>query len=115
MADGAERQRPWLAFDFCLAQGAVDRGRQQVVPCPVRRGARQVVDNKLHDHLGGEGAIAQRLAVTQLQPRVPIGQGAAVAAHRVGGCAGGDKGVDGRLRMLGQFGGFQRHFRRWNH
>ncbi|MCY1425105.1 hypothetical protein D9M71_408850 [compost metagenome] len=35
------------------------------------------------------------MAVAQLQPGGPVGEGAAVAAHSIGGGAGGDEGGRG--------------------
>ncbi|MNW14964.1 hypothetical protein D3C71_2133320 [compost metagenome] len=50
-----------------------------------------MIEDKLHRHGSGEWRIPERLVITQLQPGRPIGQGATVAAHRIGRGAGRDK------------------------
>lgn len=46
--------------------------------------------------------VVERLAVAQLQPGRPVGEGAAVTAHSVGRGAGGNKGYRGVLGVNDQ-------------
>ncbi|MNG02817.1 hypothetical protein D3C84_858610 [compost metagenome] len=61
-----------------------------------------MIQHELHGHGGWQWRIAQILAVTQMQPGRPVGEGAAVAAHGIGRGTGGDKGGRGVLGVFGE-------------
>lgn len=102
MANRIERQRPQLAFDACLDQYRIDGGGQQVRPGAVGQWTSQVIEDELYGHGGWQRSATQRLPITQLQPSRPVGEGAAVTAHRVGRGAGCDKRRCGFLRVKRQ-------------
>lgn len=91
MTDGVVGQGAEFGLDPRRHQRGVDGRRQKVHPFAVGRRASQVVNHKLYGHRGGQGRIAERLAVAQLQPGRPVGEGAAVAAYGVGRGTGGDE------------------------
>ncbi|MNY65796.1 hypothetical protein D3C86_2031210 [compost metagenome] len=71
-------------------------------PAAVGQRSGQVIKDKLHRYRGRQGRIPERQAITQLQPRRPVGEGAAVAAHGIGRGTGGDKGGRGVLGVFGE-------------
>ena len=75
MGNCAKRQWPRLGLDLGFHQRGIDGRRQQV--CPVTRsiGPGEMVDEELHGDLGWQGAVAERAAIKQTQPRGPVGEG----------------------------------------
>ncbi|MNR20463.1 hypothetical protein D3C85_1373030 [compost metagenome] len=71
-------------------------------PATVGQRPRQVIQHELHRYGRGQRSVPEDLAVAQLQPRRPVGEGAAVTAHGVGRGAGGDKGRGGCLGVKRQ-------------
>ena len=49
-----------------------------------------MIEDELYCHRRRQWGIAQRLAIAQLQPGRPVGEGSAVAAQGVGRRVGGD-------------------------
>ncbi|MNC67486.1 hypothetical protein D3C75_1179880 [compost metagenome] len=68
VTDRVERQRPQLGLDPGGDQRGVNTGRQQMRPAAVGQRSGQVVEHELHRHGSGEWCIAERLAITQVQP-----------------------------------------------
>lgn len=97
MTDRVVGQWTRMALDASGDQRRVQGWRQLVFPAAVFGGPRQMIQHKLHDDRRRQRRGAQRFAVAPVQPRGPIGEGAAVATHRVRGSAGGDERRGRRL------------------
>lgn len=54
-----------------------------------------MINDELHRHRVGQRSRLQRIAIAQLQPAGPVGEGAAVTAYGIGGGASGDERCGG--------------------
>lgn len=91
MTNGVVGQGTGFGLDARADQCCVDRQWQQVSPSVVFQRPGQMIEDELQRYGCGQWRVPERLTVAQLQPGRPIGQGAAIAAHSIGGGAGSDK------------------------
>lgn len=75
-----------FAFYLGVNECCVDGRRQKMGPFAIVQRSRQVIEDELYGHGVRQWTVPKGPTVAKLQPGQPVGEGAAVAAHRIGGC-----------------------------